>query len=286
MPYPPNEHKVEDLVIKNIPDSVRRSILYTVANFTVGFLRIEDTPRGKNLALLGSGTLVTVNSIHAILTAHHVLKELPRSGGLGLILSERSAAPTISTDGLRYLAIARGPVDSEGPDLGAVILSSTIASELRAKQSFHNLDIQREGLLNEPPDIKDGLWIVQGFIGERTQEQLGVDGYEKTVAFHELSSSGMVDSGYTVGNHDYFLLRVSYRGGSTMPRDFGGASGGGLWQVRLVKRKSDAEITHKRPILSGVAFYQEPIQSEETAIKCHGRRSVYEVAYEAIRSAV
>lgn len=277
--------KVEDLPLKEIPDAILNSILHAVADYTVGFLRLDDTPRGKNLTLLGSGTLITVNSVDAILTAHHVLTELPRSGPLGLVLSERINAPMISTIGLRYLEIDRGTIDSDGPDLGAVILSPAITSELRAKKSFHNLDVRRDALLTQPSAIEDGLWILQGFVGEWTTEEFGVDGSEKTVGFYELSSSGIVNHDYTVGNHDYFVMPVSYRGRSRVPRNFGGTSGGGLWQVRLVKRKSDGEFTHQTPVLSGVAFYQEPIQQEQSAVKCHGRRSIYQVAYEAIRSA-
>ena len=67
------EHKF-DLPLSSIPDAVRKSIMHRVADYTVGFLRIEKGQRGKDLILLGSGTLITVRGIHAILTAHHVMK--------------------------------------------------------------------------------------------------------------------------------------------------------------------------------------------------------------------
>jgi hypothetical protein len=274
-----------DVVIKDIPDVIRQSVGYAVANFTVGLLRIDETPSGPNLTLLGSGTLVSVKSIHAILTAHHVLQALPDNGRLGLVLSDRTPAPTISVDGLRYVEIARGSVESEGPDLGAVVMSPAIAADLRAKKSFYNLDIQHEMFLHSPPVIQDGLWFLHGFVAERTEEFYGIDGYKKTMIFHQQSSSGMVEPGYTVGRYDYFVLRVSYSGNPIMPRKFGGTSGGGLWQVRLSRRNSDGEYSHERPILSGVAFYQDDIVAEETGIRCHGIRSVYDVAYEAIRKA-
>ena len=38
------------------------------------------------MVLLGSGTLVSVGSIRAVLTAHHVVSILPSEGRLGLIL--------------------------------------------------------------------------------------------------------------------------------------------------------------------------------------------------------
>jgi len=275
---------IGEISIRDIPDEVLNSILHAVADYTVGFLRVDDTPPDKNLAMLGSGVLVTAGSVYAILTAHHVVKVLPRSGRLGLILSETISAITISTDALRYLEIARGIKDAEGPDLGAVILSPVIAAELRAKKTFHNLDKTRERFLTQLPDVKDGLWILQGFVEEWTKVDLHVDGYAKTFGFYELSSSGIISASYSIGDHDYFVFPVSYKE-RNVPH-FGGTSGGGLWQVPLVKKNPESELTHKTPQLAGVAFYQEPILAERSAVKCHGRRSVYEIAYQAILATV
>src|SRR6266481_456199 len=105
-----------DLPLSSISDTVLKSIMHRVADYTVGFLRIEKGQRGNDLILLGSGTLVTVKGIHAILTAHHVVEVLPTDGKLGLVYSTVTHA-TVATDGLRYLKIDRGNVDSEGPDL-------------------------------------------------------------------------------------------------------------------------------------------------------------------------
>src|SRR5437016_1863596 len=96
-----------DLPLSSISDTVLESIMRSVANYTVGFLRIGKGKRGKDLILLGSGTLVTVRGIHAILTAHHVVEVLPTHGELGLVYSKVTHA-TIATDGLRYIRIDRG----------------------------------------------------------------------------------------------------------------------------------------------------------------------------------
>lgn len=37
------------------------------------------------------------------------------------------------------------------------------------------------------------------------------------------------------------------------------------------------------PLLSGVVFYQEPTTELYCGVKCHGRQSVYNVAFEAIK---
>ena len=88
-----------------------------------------------------------------------------------------------------------------------------------------------------------------------------------------------------IGGHDYFAFPVEYEQGSSMlPKSFRGMSGGGLWQVPLT-RDPRGEITHEAPLLSGVVFYEEQTQASFN-IKCHGRQSVYRVAYEALRSGV
>jgi hypothetical protein len=58
-------------------------------------------------------------------------------------------------------------------------------------------------------------------------------------------------------------------------------SGGGLWQVPLV-RDARGRIEDTTPLLSGVVFYQVPTSDSCCGVKCHGRQSVYRVAYQAI----
>ena len=276
------DRKLEDVPLVRIPLTLESDIMRTIEHYTVGFLRIKKGLRGDDLILLGSGTLVTVNGIHAILTAHHVLHELPKSGKLGLVYSARRTHLTIAVDGLQYLKIARGTVDADGPDLGAVILSAPVVSILKATKSFHNLDRNRMELLARPPVLNRGVWVVQGFIGERTKEHLYFERRVKRITFHELCSSGIVVP-YTKCSYDYFKFPIEYAKHRSIPKDYGGASGGGLWQVPLEKRRSGGQITPASvPILSGVTFYQEPTKSWRTALRCHGRRSVYEVAYDAI----
>jgi hypothetical protein len=274
-----------DLPLSSISDALLESIMGRVNNYTVGFLRVDEGQRGKDITLLGSGTLITCNGIHAILTAHHVIEVLPTRGELGLVYSQRLTHATFLTERLRYIKIARGSENSEGPDLGAVILPPNIVSMLSATKSFHNLDRNRTQLLTQPPSILDGLWIVQGFIAKLTAEAFDFEHRIKTVSFFELSSSGMVSREYCIGVHDYFDYPMKFLR-EAQPRDYGGTSGGGLWQVRLQKKGANGEVEPATvPILSGVAFYQGAIEYDRSLLKCHGRRSVYEVAYNAITEA-
>ena len=58
-----------------------------VTHFAAGFVRIEAHDNKERGVSAGSGTLVSVGSVHGILTAAHVLEALPRSGEVGIALN-------------------------------------------------------------------------------------------------------------------------------------------------------------------------------------------------------
>jgi hypothetical protein len=271
----------EELPLAELPDSVFEAATRELANFNVGFLRVENTPQGLDAVLLGSGTLVSIGAIRAVLTAHHVVSILPTTGRLGLILGPTLQQNTVDTQGLTYLKIARGTIDSDGPDLGAIVFAPSIASSIAAQKTFYNLQLRRNQMLSTPPDLHDGFWFVNGFIDEMTVKERGRDGYELIKGFYNLSGAGGPEETTMVDEHDYFAFPVSYDRQSWTPKSFGGMSGGGLWQVPLM-RDAEGKIRHKTPLLSGIVFYQEVTTETSCNIKCHGRQSVYRVAYDAI----
>src|SRR5712691_64568 len=125
-------HTVEELPLGKLPADVIEAAAGNVAAYSIGFVRVENTPRGQDALLLGSGTLISIGSTYAALTAHHVLSILPRTGRLGLILSPTPQPHTVDTQGLTFLEIARGTIDADGPDLGAVIFAPSIVSAIAA----------------------------------------------------------------------------------------------------------------------------------------------------------
>jgi len=274
---------VEEYPLKDLPEVVLESAARAVARYSIGFVDVKSPPRRSDDArLLGSGTLVSVGSERAILTAHHVLTVLPRGGRLGLILSPTAQQHTVDTQDLAYVDIAPGRLDSEGPDLGAIVLAPSIASSIGAMKSYFKLDFHQEHMLQSPPHIRDGFWCVNGFVDEWTVLERVKEGWGLAKGFCNLSGAGGPEDAIVVGDHDYFAFPVSYAGRSVAPKSFGGMSGGGLWQIPLL-RNAQGQIEHKPPLLSGVVFYQEPTTETYCGVKCHGRLSVYKVAFEAIK---
>jgi hypothetical protein len=96
-----------------------------------------------------------------------------------------------------------------------------------------------------------------------------------------LSVFGSIDAAWIDNEYDYLEFPVRYNESIDVPESFGGCSGGGLWQVRLILK--DGTITHERPILSGVAFYQTDLVDNQRTILCHGRVSIYRHVIDALK---
>lgn len=268
------------ILIKDLPRDLIDAIVQDLALYTIAFLRIENAASGKQVDLLGSGVLVSIGNTKAILTAHHVVQVLPRTGRLGLLLEKTREPHTIDSGGVAFLEIARGRRDSDGPDIAAVVLAPQIASAIAAKKSFYDIKSRRELLLYSPPELCDGVWFAQGFLEERTVVTPDPDGLGITKSFYNFSGVGGPENSFQINEHDYFEFPVSHESRPTAPMSWGGMSGGGLWQIQLKRQGSG--LVHLSPLLSGVIFYQQPTTEMECGVKCHGRRSLYQVAYNCI----
>jgi hypothetical protein len=149
-------------------------------------------------------------------------------------------------------------------------------------KSFVNLSQRRDRMLDNPPALDDGLWFVQGFLAYRTQDRGAMQGYRRVKEFRAQTSAGWAESAPGAEPYDYLAFPVSHGEGSAAPDDYRGTSGGGLWQVLGNLSASTGQLTATDYLLSGVAFYQDCIGGKPSAVRCHGRKSIYETAYEAI----
>jgi hypothetical protein len=276
----------ERVLAREMSTQLFESIMHAIKTFTVGFTGIDDSSASGIVRadLLGSGSLVEVGTTRAILTAHHVIEILPKSGRIGVLLEEtgaESGSYSVDTNGLHFLKIDRGSNEAIGPDLGAVVLAPTIASTLAAKKSFFNLSRRREEVLTRPRTLDDGLWTVQGFLDERTTETTDTEARRYIKTFYNYSGFGGPEETLKISGYDYFDFPVSFSGRSQAPINWGGMSGGGLWQIPL-KRDGTEIVMASLPLLSGVVFYQYPTTETSCGIRTHGRESVYRVAYDAI----
>jgi hypothetical protein len=280
---------VDGIPLHQIPREVVEEAGRAISDFALGFVALQEDEADVRAGLGGSGTLVLVDGSYGILTAHHVLQHLAEAPEIGLILPTRFEPNlhrvVLRREAVRRLMVARGDRDSEGPDLGVLLLSQVDAATLRTWKTFYNLALHRQPVLGNPAAIDEGLWLMCGFAGELT-EQHGPDrGYARVMVFRGQCGAGWVEKAYSVGDFDYFDFEARYGGVDEPPRTFAGFSGAGLWQAKLT-RTPEGALRAQQPILSGVAFYESCLAEGRRTIKCHGRRSVYSHVLDAVRNTV
>ena len=169
-------NKLSDLP-QNILDQIARGVL----DHLVGIIRIHNDQSSDVVQLIGSGTLVHIDDIYGILTAHHVLEVIPSTGQLGLILPLQGKEHRYSVDitHVTKIPIARGNIDSEGPDLAFIVLPRLYVGQIEAYGgTFYNLSLDRHSVINEPFDTKVGTWAVCGFPDEFTKEQESIGWFD------------------------------------------------------------------------------------------------------------
>jgi len=187
---------------------------------------------------------------------------------------------TVDADHVDRFRIAYGGEDVVGPDLGFLVLPSVETAALDSKKSFMNLALHRGELLERPPGVADGMWIVWGYPDQLTEARVSERGFSTVKAFRGIGFAVRFERQREVGGFDYIDLGGSI---TTPPRSFGGCSGGGLWQVSIKRRRTKGKFETDKLWFSGVAFRGSDIFGDHREILCHGRRSIYLTALEAIR---
>jgi len=270
--------RVKDLPIELIAQISRVLHLYSTA-----LIKITSTPlEGEKASLIGSGTLISVDDVYGILTAQHVVDLIDKSCKLGMILIEGVHRFDVEEEHLLIIEIAKPKAQEYGPDLAFICLPISKVAEMKAYKSFLDLSVDREELLSATPDLHDGVWFLCGVPDEWTMPDQSEKGFEKISSFSGLCGAGGVTDEYDIEGYDYIDALIEYVDETTLPKSFGGISGGGLWQV-ILKESSDKKLEPDRYLFYGVPFYQSSIVERKRQIRCHSRNSVYQTAYSLIK---
>lgn len=270
----------ERIHLNNLPDATRDCVCDRIAEHTVALVRSPTQIGTREDQLIGAGTLVYTQGLHCILTAEHVLKVLKPTDRVGFVPSFSGTPSALSYEynHLDIHLIARGTVDSEGPDLGVIVLSDSQLGFLKATKTFYNLDARVQRFAGKYLSLDQGFWFTCGMLGETQVHQKSEHHSLASLGFHAHCGAAANPDVYpSTSSYDYLEVRVPYESASdSLPESFGGLSGGGLWQVPM-KRTSKDTIEAVEYVLSGVIFYQTAIENGVRRLRCHGRRTVYEV---------
>jgi hypothetical protein len=248
----------------------RLNIVRDIGMYAVGLFVELDSGQGVEVRFAGSGTLVSVDKSHYILTARHVWeKVLQPAPRLGITLR-------ISVDHRFYMdtktIVPFGPPkpshwSESGPDIVFLRIPDVHVGTIKASKVFYNLSINEP----TPPNAAHiEAWFLMGAPG-----CLGT--YFKKHASIELRGiEVVVQKAFESQGFDYFdaMVKVS---DLPSPKTLGGVSGGGLWKVLLFDSPSGRGI-ESVVMLRGVAFWEFPLKNDNRVVRYHGVESIRSVA--------
>lgn len=280
--------KTERFILDEHSDKLIDDIVEPIKYYSTPLLLKNKGSNGEeDIRLIGSGTFASILNIFGIITAAHVVeilikeKSIARPYSLGLIIKDYKHNYSIPSNYLELIKIAKGQIDSDGPDLGFIVLPNSEVGTIKATKNFHNLDKNRERILATPPKFNAGPWAICGVPDEKTIDELSEEKSILNKRFFMFCGVGSILNAYTVGEYDYYDIRVKHDLSPIIPHSFGGVSGGGLWQIPL-RKSAEQKVEPIEYILSGVAFYQTERTGLYRSVRCHGRNSIYDMAYSFI----
>lgn len=281
------EQKIEKTQIGMLPAVVMDEIEEKIKHYVIGLLGVNVVTTGDEVQLLGSGTLIQINSKFFILTVGHLVRKLKKYHQLGLILVDTFAHKfVINTSVLNIIEIGNSATEVTGPDLALIILPDIHSSTIKAYKSFWNILYHKENALKKPiiENLNQQLWIACGFIEKWTKNMEASGAFTETKAYCCLCGPTGAEEYWTSGDFDYIKLSVLYKNRDDLPTSFGGLSGGGLWRADLFKSK-EGVISCSTPLLLGVAYYETEIHDDFRSIRGHGWHSIYDrVLSEALKN--
>lgn len=239
--------------------------------YTVGLLPIDNQ---RNRRGIGSGVLVRLGDVYAVLTADHVADKIKNYPTLALAFGTRRDIPQMlfmSRDGLVVNTVDRGKDARLGPDLALIILPACHIGQIKAIASFYNLGNLPELHFNEPDQ---NTLICTGILGKNITQQ---DGYE-IIPLGELAMVAHSEVDHR-GDFDYITCLIDDKplgvrlGLESEIISFEGVSGAPLWQVQ-----KDGSLR-----LIGIAYYQDLENPKDKKVFFHGPKSVYEQAKEVLK---
>jgi hypothetical protein len=267
----------------SIPDHILKLISNTIISHSIILLRVDYDPPGiDNPSQVGSGTFVSNGEVYGILTAYHVITEFISTSYLGLTLSCDEDDYKIPWKELILLNIGVPKTSESGPDLVFIQLSSSHVKRIEKYKTFYSLLDHKKELLTNPLDLDIGPWVICGGLQERSKTEDSQGRFSACLTFEQFCGFGSVEREYSLYGFDYLEFDLEHPLLKETPRTFKGMSGGGLWQIPMNKGITDTFIP-SRFLLSGVIFWRSPVSNNLRYLKCHGRRSIYEIVCNRVK---
>ncbi|MER8708004.1 hypothetical protein NKH49_20945 [Mesorhizobium sp. M1088] len=243
--------------------------------YSVCFASVENPERAISA---GSGSLVRIGERRGVMTARHVLDELPDKGEVPFLdfgrPDKQRQKHLLVIQHCRRFDLPENDRRRDVPDLAFLQLPANEIVRLEALGcSFHNLSRN----FSEPFPTgfpKDSFIDVVAGVVEEFSEALLSDTGGLTTAFTTLPTFAKVVGQNFVGGYDIKEVTFHFDEDMRRPTTYGGMSGGALWRI-FAERVGETGYEVHRKYIFGVAFHQSS-QNEagDRIISCHGPASI------------
>ena len=252
-----------------------------IHDYSVALGRYIVNGKRYHAELVGSGTLVQIAGKYGILTAQHVIRELLKSETFLISVTSYRHRCEVERNNIDVIELPKPSKRAEIPDLAFVLICGNELTTIQAKKPFWNMSYWKGKIESDHVFSVNSVWIISGNPGVYTEtEGPSSRALEAKCFLNELGYT-CIKREFTEGEFDYLEAEISYKPETKIPKDFGGFSGGGLWQIPI-SESQDGSLQASNPILSGVAFSQTKIIENKRGIICHGRNSIYKVLHNIV----
>jgi hypothetical protein len=236
-----------------------------IGKHTVAFLLPDQSAPG-GVRLKASGSLVTFNQRHFILTANHVWAELRKSPivqysaiadiSQDVKMPREALTPYVLNDDLDKDLGAGKKLKEFDPDLTLLELHPADYRKLQIRSSFFPLEREADGQMND--------WVTigaPGVLAKKDSREINTLSFEIRAIFLDTLTQEPERDGLD------FLRGLPYEDLNSPVQDYRGMSGGGLWSLSYYPDKLAGE--RYEVFLIGVIFWQK-----DKEIRCLGRKAI------------
>jgi hypothetical protein len=275
----------EYLQLGAIPPDFQEVLMREFVPYSVALARVsKNDPR--TFTPLGSGTLVKRRDRIGILTARHCLTACSPQVRLGpggkdsllLILRDARSVQLRPEELLEHRLVT--PSSAEyGPDLAFLeIAPSEHLQTILAVASVWSLDRDPNAISKEFGSLNSMLASI-GVPEERCETNLSENELHR-ISYHLTCVHAIQEGDISEKDGwDYIDSKCVYSYSNSLPRSFGGFSGGGIWSVEVKKSKSTGKLSVGKAALVGVSFYETKIENKVRYMRGHFVGSIYDMAW-------
>jgi hypothetical protein len=246
------------------------AIIREVSSSAVVIVAVSKSSSDVRLDQAGTGTLVSIEGAHYILTAAHVWDRVLRHADkLGITIRTGRGLPNEFLMDITSIATCSLPDawGEWGPDLILLRIPPFHVGTVTAFRPFYSLSAER-AVVGTTDYLE--VWMLCGApeaLGEFTQTPARVHAHFQGRTFQVVESSS-----HNLDGFDYVDVQAHWPAPEIAPR-FGGVSGGGLWKVLIFFQPSTGKLDWLAT-LEGVAFYHLRTEGDHGFIRCHGPESI------------